>query len=82
MVERIPLGGKEIDYFMLVAALGIALIMVMSVPVNHHPFRSAIFCIILKKDDFSKKENILATAIFSALTCTVAVLFPNITSVL
>jgi len=68
---------------MLLAALSIALIMVMSVPVNHHPFRSAIFCIILgRKEDFSKKENIVATALFSLLTCTVAVLFPSITAVL
>jgi hypothetical protein len=53
VVERLPLNGRQIDYFMLVAALGIALIMVMSVPVNHHPFRGAIFTIILKKEDFS-----------------------------
>ena len=43
---------------MLIAALGIALIMVMSVPVNHHPFRSAVFTIILKKEDFNKKEKV------------------------
>jgi len=49
VVERPPLNGHQIDYFMLVAALGIALIMVMSVPVNHHPFRGAIFTICLKR---------------------------------
>jgi len=68
---------------MLVAALGIALIMVMSVPVNHHPFRSSIFTIILKREtEFSQKENVISTAIFSFITCSVAVAFPNITSVL
>lgn len=53
VVERPPLSGKQVDYFMLIAALGIALIMVMSVPVNHHPFRSVVFTIFLKKEDFS-----------------------------
>ena len=39
VVERAPLDGHERDYFMLVGALGICVIMVCSLPVNYHPWR-------------------------------------------
>jgi amino acid permease len=39
VVERDPLNGYKRDYYMLVGAIGICLIMVASLPVNYHPWR-------------------------------------------
>jgi len=82
VVERKPLDGNVRDYWMLVGALSICLIMVASLPVNYHPWRYQVFLFCFKRDHFTKKENLIITVIFMTFCTLVAVVFPDITSVL
>jgi hypothetical protein len=66
---------------MIVGALGICLIMVASLPVNYHPWRHQAF-LFVGKDDFSETENLVITSLFLASCMGVAIVFPDITSVL
>jgi amino acid permease len=82
VVERYPLDGHDKDYFMLVGAMGIILIMVASLPVNYHPWRYQVFLLCFKRSDFSNKENVVITALFYTFTTLMAAVFPSITMVL
>ena len=82
VVERPPLEGYSKDYYMLVGALAICLIMVASLPVNYHPWRYQIFIFCFNRDDFNQCENAIITSIFMIFCTGVAIVFPNITSVL
>ena len=82
VVERAPLEPYKRDYYMLVGAIGICLIMVASLPVNYHPWRYQVFIFCFGRDTFSQKENWAITATFMIFCTAVAIVFPNITSVL
>jgi len=82
VVERKPLEGYDRDYYMLVGAACICLIMVASLPVNYHPWRYQVFIFCFGRDEFNQKENFMITAVFMIFCTAVAIVFPNITSVL
>lgn len=80
IIVNYSVGG--IDYWMIVGAFAVCLIMVASLPVNYHPWRFQTFSFCCKRTEFSNKENYLITGAFMLGATTIAVVFPNITSVL
>ena len=71
-----------VDYWMVVGALAICLIMVASLPVNYHPWRFQTFSFCCKRKEFSQKENFGITGLFMAGATLIAIVFPDITSVI
>ena len=55
VLEREALPGMEPDYFMLVAACSICLVMFASLPVNYNPWRNQFFLVTTGSYNFSDK---------------------------
>jgi len=53
---RDPLEGTTRDYAILIAVLSIIVVLFVAVPVNYNPFRTQIFYVVFKKEDFTFKE--------------------------
>jgi hypothetical protein len=73
-------GGR--DYALMIAQFSIVLVLFVAVPVNYNPFRNQLFYMFFKKDTFSFKENLLCTGTFIGITCFIAIVFPDVSSVL
>jgi len=82
MLEREPIEGHSVDYAMVISTIAIIVVLINCIPVNYLPFRQQIFYIFFKKEDCSKMENIVCTAIFILSTAIVAIVYPEITKVL
>lgn len=79
---RKPLDGSDKDYAMIFGALGVCLIMVVSQPVNYHPWRHQVFLYAFGRDTFSDKENWIISCSFYFFCTVVAIFFPKIKDVL
>ena len=66
----------------MLAQLGIVILLFVAVPVKFNPFRNQVFYIFFGRENFSQKENIVCTSIFIAVTCFIAIIFPDVSSVL
>jgi len=66
----------------MLAQLGIVILLFVAVPVNFNPFRNLFFYVFYGRENFSQKENIVCTSIFIAVTCFLAIVFPDVSSVL
>jgi len=66
----------------MLAQLGIVIVLFVAVPVNFNPFRNLFFYVFYGRENFSQKENIVCTSIFIAVTCFLAIVFPDVSSVL
>ena len=66
----------------MVSQLGIVMVLFVAVPMNYSPFRNQVFYVFFGRDNFSQKENIVCTGIFTAVTCFLAIVFPDVSSVL
>lgn len=81
VLKRESIDGR-IDYAIIIAACLIIVTLFVAVPVNYNPFRNQIIYMKYKRDTFSNKENVIITAPFTAVTCLIAILFPDIAAVL
>lgn len=82
MIERPALPGFSPDYAMLAAAISIILVLIAAFALNYSPARNQLMLLIFKTNEFSNKANFVATFCFVAFTCTAAIAYPNISSVL
>lgn len=55
VVERPPLKGMDPDYFMLVAAGSISLVLFAALPVNAVPCRNLFFVFVIRQPNYSQK---------------------------
>ena len=55
VVERLPLPGLNPDYFMLVAAGSISLVLFAALPVNAVPCRNLFFVFVMRQPQYSQK---------------------------
>lgn len=81
VVNRAPLSGER-DIFMMIARIAIWISMIFGFPVNYNPFRNNLFHFMKGTTEFTNRENFIMTTITVALATTLAILFPNITSVI
>jgi amino acid permease len=82
VLDRSLPGDDTPDPFVMVAQLCIVMVLFVAVPMNYSPFRNQVFYVFFGRDNFSQKENILCTGIFTAVTCFLAIVFPDVSSVL
>jgi hypothetical protein len=82
VLDRSLPGDNTPDPFLMVAQIAIVMVLFVAVPVNYNPFRNQVFYVFWGRDTFSQKENIVCTGIFIAVTCFLAIVFPNVSAVL
>ena len=82
VVNRDPLGGKEVDMWMMAARLMVWVSLVVGFPVNYNPFRNNLFHLIFGSAEFTNKGNFIMTTTTVVLTCFIAIVYPEITAVL
>ena len=82
VLDRSIPGDDTPDPFTMVAQLGIVMVLFLGVPMNYNPFRNQVFYVFFGRDSYSQKENIVCTSIFIAVTCFLAIVFPDVSSVL
>ena len=81
VVNRDPLTGER-DIWMMVARMGIYISVMVGFPVNFNPFRNSVYHLVTGNTDFSVKANFLITTVTLVISTTVAILYPNIVSIL
>jgi len=82
VLKREVLTPGTTDYPVLIAVIANILSVTVAFPVNYNPFRNAFFSQVMKKDNYSQKENFVFTGLVLAFTCTISILFPNIKTVI
>lgn len=82
VLDRSLPGDTSPDPFLMIAQLAIVMVLFVAVPVNYNPFRNQVFYVFFNRDHFSQKENLVCTGIFIAVTCFLAIVFPNVSAVL
>jgi len=83
VIQRPPLPGLNPDYPALIAAFAICIVLFAAFPSNYSPCRNQFFLLCYpEKETFSNKANLMLTVIFIVLTCSVAVFYPNVSTVL
>lgn len=78
-VERKTPTG-EVSYSTVLAAICVELCIIAAFPVNALPFKRAFFHQILKKEEYSQKENFLFAGSVLVMTTAISLAFPSITS--
>ena len=56
--------------------------MVTNIVMNYMPFRNSLYFMSTGKEEFSTKFNIICTVCFQVATCSVSIVFPNVSNVL
>ena len=56
--------------------------MVSNIVLNYIPFRNSLYFMTTGKENFSTKFNIICTICFQVATCSVSIVFPNVSNVL
>lgn len=56
--------------------------MVSNIVLNYIPFRNSLYFMTTGKENFSTKFNIICTVCFQVATCSVSIVFPNVSNVL
>jgi hypothetical protein len=82
VLDRSIPGDNTPDPFLMLTQLAIVMVLLVAVPVNYNPFRNQIFYVFFGRDNFSKNENIVCTGIFIAVSCFLAIIYPNVSAIL
>ena len=82
VIVRPTLNGYSPDYTNLIAAFAICIVLFAAFPSNYNPCRNQFFLLFYNEPNFSNKSNLLVTVIFIVATCSVAIFYPNVSSVL
>lgn len=82
VIDRTPLPAFDPDYFILASSVTICLVLLAAFAMNYNPPRNQFFLLCYKTTDYSNKANFIATVSFVSITCTAAVVYPNVSSVL
>jgi amino acid permease len=73
---------KEFNIPVMIAQILISCGLCIGIPVNYFPLRKAIFNQTFGDSEYTKKRAIITAAIFSSSSCILAILLPEISSVL
>ena len=82
VIVRPTLDGYSPDYTNLAAAFAICIVLFAAFPSNYNPCRNQFFLLFYNEPNFSNKANFVVTLIFVIVTCSVAIFYPNVSSVL
>ena len=78
VLERDQPDKDKVDYAGLIAILAVICSILVAFPVSFNPTRQQFTMLVLKKETFTRGENILMTSVFVGSTWLVSVIFPNI----
>ena len=56
VIDRPPLPSFDPDYFVIISAVAICLVLTATYPVNYSPGRNQFFLLFFKRTDISNKE--------------------------
>ena len=77
-----PTEEWQTDWLVTVASILVLSTMVSNIVLNYIPFRNSLYFMCTGKEDFSTKFNLICTACFQTATCSVSIVFPNVSNVL
>ena len=72
----------ETDWLQTAASILVLSTMVSNIVLNYIPFRNSLYFMTTGKENFSTKFNIICTVCFQVATCSVSIVFPNVSNVL
>ena len=75
-------GADTKDIPILIAILSVVGSILVAFPVAFNPFRQQFTILVLKKEQFSDKENFVISTIFVAVTWVISIIFPKIDKVI
>jgi amino acid permease len=81
VLERKSLDGDYIDTTILIGIIALVILLLIHSPVNYFPCR-LILAQLAGSEEVSRKQNYVITSCFFSCVVIVAIIFPNITSVL
>lgn len=79
---RDPLPGHSIDYPIIICTFAFITVMIVCFPVCMYPLRMLYFMQIRGQKEFSNKENYIFVALILGVIDLIAILFPNVKSVI
>ena len=77
-----PIGADKKDIPILIAIIGVICSILVAFPVAFNPFRQQFTLIVLKKEKFTDKENLVLSTVFVAVTWVISIYFPKIDKVI
>ena len=77
-----PIADWDVDWLVTTASILVLSTMVCNIVMNFMPFRNSLYFMTTGKENFSQKFNIICTASFQVATCSVSIVFPNVSNVL
>ena len=77
-----PTEEWQTDWLVTVASILVLSTMVSNIVLNYIPFRNSLYFMSTGKEDFSTKFNLICTICFQTATCSVSIVFPNVSNVL
>lgn len=77
-----PTEEWEVDWLQTIASILVLSTMVSNIVLNYIPFRNSLYFMTTGKENFSTKFNIICTICFQVGTCSVSIVFPNVSNVL
>uniref|UniRef100_A0A7S3MZG2 Amino acid transporter transmembrane domain-containing protein n=1 Tax=Strombidium inclinatum TaxID=197538 RepID=A0A7S3MZG2_9SPIT len=82
VLEREFLPGKDMDYPLMISIFALIVCILVAFPINYNPWRQQLFTNFLGMEEYSQTANAITTLLFTAFTCIVSILFPNISQVI
>ena len=82
VLRRPSLPGAGRDYPIIIAVFANMFCVAIATPVIFNPFRQAFFTQVMKRDEFSQKENGLFCFVVLAASCFISIIFPSIKQVI
>ena len=70
------------DWLQTTASILVLSTMVSNIVLNYMPFRNSLYFMATGRENFSTKFNIICTICFQVATCSVSIVFPNVSNVL
>jgi membrane protein YqaA with SNARE-associated domain len=82
VITRMNIPGFERDYFQILAACALMVVMVGNCVTNYMPFKNSLYFMCTGQQQVPQKWNIIITTCFWAAVVLVSIVFPNVTKVL
>ena len=77
-----PTEEWNTDWLQTICSILVMSTMVTNIVLNYIPFRNSLYFMSTGRENFSTKFNIICTVCFQAATCSVSIVFPNVSNVL
>ena len=77
-----PTEEWKTDWLQTTASILVLSTMVSNIVLNYMPFRNSLYFMATGRENFSTKFNLICTICFQVATCSVSIVFPNVSNVL